>query len=115
MICLFSMCALLGLCNFYIGVGPDVLCFLRPTESSTLLNRFAIAGAFWEEAPFFVNPEDDALQSLLDEHLVSNLIVDGCHITMISISVFPCNIAIIAGRLRPTTHRCFQDPWSDAG
>ena len=35
-----------------------------------LFLRFATAGAFWDHSSFFVNPDDDALQSLLDERLV---------------------------------------------
>ena len=35
-----------------------------------LFLRFETAGAFWDHSSFFVNPDDDALQSLLDERLV---------------------------------------------
>ena len=51
------------------------LSMLRSPESSTLLQRFAEAGAFWETgSSFFVGPEDDALQLLLHEGLASRLV-----------------------------------------
>ena len=48
---------------------------LRSPESSTLLQRFAEAGAFWEAgSSFFVGPDDDALQLLLREGLAYRLV-----------------------------------------
>ena len=42
----------------------------RPPDSVALFLGFATAGAFWDRSKFFVNPDDDALQTLLDEGLV---------------------------------------------
>ena len=48
---------------------------LRPQQSSKLLHSFATSGAFWDSvSAFFVSPEDDALQCLLDHELVPMLL-----------------------------------------
>lgn len=49
-----------------------VLDLLRPIASSILLGRFGTAGAFWNsDTSFFVSPDDDALQCLLDENIAT--------------------------------------------